>query len=86
MGELSAILLARQVGADLIILDDLGARRMAHLEGFRVQGSIGVLERSFVKGHVLDLRQAYAQLLEKGVYLDRQLLNTSLESFGLPLL
>lgn len=83
-GELSTILLAKQLKADLIILDDLGARKLARGEGFRVQGSIGVLEASFAEGHLSDLRQVYGQLLVKGVYLDRRLLDASLRSLNLP--
>jgi uncharacterized protein len=41
LGELSTLILAKEVGADLVILDDLGARRLAQREGFRVQGTLG---------------------------------------------
>ncbi len=36
-GELSTIILAKEIEAELVILDDLGA--FAHREGFRVQGA-----------------------------------------------
>lgn len=85
-GELSTMILGREISADLLILDDLGARKLARREGFRVQGSIAVLEASFRKGHLKDLRKAYEKLLRSGIYLDRQLLTASLESFGLPAL
>ena len=83
LGELSTLILAKEVGADLVILDDLGARKLAQREGFRVQGTIAVLEASFRKGHLSDLREAYIQLLKRGVFLDRSLLNRVLESFKL---
>jgi predicted nucleic acid-binding protein len=44
IGELSTLILAKELGADLVILDDLGARKLAQREGFRVQGSIAILE------------------------------------------
>ena len=83
LGELSTLVLAREVGAELVILDDLGARKLAQREGFRIQGTIAILEAGFRKGHLADLRGAYTQLLSRGVFLDRGLLNHSLASLQL---
>jgi predicted nucleic acid-binding protein len=83
LGELSTVILAKEIGADLVILDELRARKLAQHEGFRVQGTIGILEACFRKGHLLDLRTAYTQLLKCGIFLNRDLLNRSLESFNL---
>ena len=85
-GELSAIILAKELRGDLIILDDLRARKLAQSEGFRVQGRIAILEAAFRKGFLSDLRQAYDQMVKRGVYLNRELINLSLQSFDLPLL
>lgn len=52
IGELSAILLATELHADLIIVDDLRARKLAQAHGLNVQGCIGVLEASFRKGYL----------------------------------
>jgi predicted nucleic acid-binding protein len=84
IGELSTLILAKDLGADLVILDDLGARKLAQREGFRVQGSMAVLEACFRKGFLADLRGAYEQLLKSGVFLNRELLNRSLQLFKLP--
>ncbi|HEV2988975.1 MAG TPA: hypothetical protein VG759_11070 [Candidatus Angelobacter sp.] len=83
IGELSTMILAKEIQADLIIFDDLGARKLAQAEGFKVQGSIAILEACFRKGHLADLRDAYIRLLRRGVYLNQDLLNASLKSFGL---
>lgn len=80
LGELSALILAKEITADLVILGDLRARRLAQREGFRVQGTIGLLEACFRRGYLSDLRGTYELLLKRGVYLDRGLLNLSLES------
>ena len=66
------------------LLDDLRARKLAQREGFRVQGSVAVLEACFRKGFLIDLRGAYEQLLKRGVFLNRDLLNRSLQSLRLP--
>lgn len=83
-GELSTMILAKENNADLIILDDLRARKLAQGNGFKVQGTIAILEACFRKGYFPDLRQAYNQLLSKGIYLNRDLLNLSLKTFNLP--
>jgi predicted nucleic acid-binding protein len=83
LGELSTLILAKEAGADLVIVDDLGARKLAHQEGLRVQGTIAVLEAGFRKGYVSDLRGAYQELLKRGVFLNRDLLNRSLESLNI---
>ncbi len=56
----------------MVILDDLGARKLAQREGFRVQGGMAVLEACFRKGFLADLRGTYQQLLKRGVFLNRQ--------------
>lgn len=83
-GELSTMILAKESHADLVILDDLRARHLAQGNGFKVQGTIAILEACFRKGYFPDLRQAYNQLLNKGIYLNRELLNLSLKTFNLP--
>lgn len=85
-GELSAILLAKQVNVDVVLLDDLEARKLARAEGQHVVGTVGILEAAFGAGHVADLREAYGQLLMSGLYLKRDLLNASLRRLGLPAL
>lgn len=83
-GELSTMILAKENSADLILMDDLRARKLAQGNGFKVQGTIAILEACFRKGYFPDLRQAYNQLLSKGIYLNRDLLNLSLKTFNLP--
>ncbi len=42
-GELSAIVMAQELSADYVILDDLLARRKAHSLGINVMGTLGLL-------------------------------------------
>ncbi len=83
LGELSSIVLAREIHAGLLLLDDLGARKIATREGLRVQGTVGVLEGCFVRGHLADLRLAYQKLLRSGAYLDRAFLEARLQKLKL---
>jgi uncharacterized protein len=84
IGEVSVLVLAKEIHADLILIDDLEARKMARSEGLRVQRTVGVLEASFSRGDLADLRQAFKNLLDRGVYLDRAFLRARLEALKLP--
>lgn len=45
-GECAAILLAEELKADLILLDDLAARRIAVSRGLAITGILGILDRA----------------------------------------
>jgi predicted nucleic acid-binding protein len=49
-GELSAILLAEALHADLVLLDDKAARRAATERGLKVTGTLGVLGEASTRG------------------------------------
>jgi len=83
-GERGAIFLAKGLPADLILLDEWKARRIAQEAGLSIIGCLGVLEASTRKGLISDLRQAYMDLLRQGIRFDLRLLQDSLARFGLP--
>lgn len=56
--ERGAILLAKEIEADLVILDETKARRVARDAGLPIVGCLGLLEAGARKGLVPDLRQA----------------------------
>jgi predicted nucleic acid-binding protein len=83
VGELSTILLGKEIQANALLLDDYNARKLARAEGFQVQGSVGLLETFYLKGHLTDLRAAFRQLLARS-YIDQRLLDLRLRALGLP--
>lgn len=83
VGELSTILLAKEVHADTVLLDDYNARKLAKGEGLQVRGSVGLLETFWLRGHLTDLRAVFRQLLANS-YIDRRLLDLRLRALGLP--
>jgi uncharacterized protein len=83
VGELSTILLAKEIRATEILLDDYNARKLARAEGLQVRGTVGLLETSYLRGHLADLRAAFRQLLTHS-YIDRRLLDLRLRALGLP--
>ena len=66
-----------------VLLDDYSARKLAQAEGLQVQGSVGLLETSYLRGHLTDLRAAFRQLSAHS-YVDQRLLNRRLRAVGLP--
>jgi len=84
VGELSTIVLSKEIHADAVILDDFKARKLAKDEGLQVRGTVGVLENLYRRCHLADLRAAFQQLLVHEVYIDRRLLNRRLHALGLP--
>jgi len=73
-GEAEAIAVASDVDADLVLLDDLRARRIARRLGLKVMGTLGALkaliEMGLIEGRSEDLCSA---LIEKGFWIDREL-------------
>jgi predicted nucleic acid-binding protein len=84
VGELSTIILARELKAELTLIDDLRARRLAKREGFEIRGAVGLLELLHRRGDIPNLRSTFQQLLSHAVYIDRMLLNRRLSLLGLP--
>jgi len=82
-GELSTILLAKEIHADAVLIDDFNARRLARIEGLQVQGTVGLLETFHTQGHLIDLRATFRQLLQCS-YIDQKLLDLRLLALGLP--
>lgn len=83
-GEVSTILLAKELSADLALIDERKARTLAANEGLILSGSIAALEQGYRDKHVNNLRQTYQDLLAAKIWIDRKMLNQSLARVGLP--
>jgi predicted nucleic acid-binding protein len=83
IGELSTILLAKEIHADVVLLDDSNARKLTRTEGLQVRGSVGLLEMFYLQGYLADLGAAFRQLLQHS-YVDPRLLDLRLLALGLP--
>ncbi|MEO6192876.1 MAG: DUF3368 domain-containing protein [Thermoanaerobaculia bacterium] len=60
-GERGTILLAEDLGADLVIMDDRRARDVALQRGLEVTGLLGILDRAAEKG-LVSLPDAFERL------------------------
>jgi predicted nucleic acid-binding protein len=83
-GELSTIVLARELSADLTIMDDRQARRLAEKQGLVVFGCVGVLETAFRHGLITGLTAAYRKLIASEAYINPEILKASLARLKQP--
>ena len=82
-GEISAVFLAKELAADLNLMDEWKGRRLAVSEGLAVAGCIGILEEFYRRKEIADLRQVYQKLLRQNIRVDLRTLQGSLQQFGL---
>lgn len=83
-GESATIVLASELAADLVLMDDGGARKAARAAGLKVAGSMRVLEFAYERGLVPDLAAAYRKLKTTTLWINPRLLDESLSRHGLP--
>jgi len=72
-GEREAILLAEQLAADLVILDDKAARQIASARGLNMIGLLGILKDAARAG-LIDLATTFEQLRSAGFWVAPSLL------------
>jgi predicted nucleic acid-binding protein len=72
-GEREAILLAEQLNADLVILDDKAARQIADERGLKIIGLLGILKDAS-RSDLLDLETTFEQLRKFGFWVSPNLL------------
>lgn len=72
VGERDAILLATEISATQLIIDDLEGRKVAEKRGLRVTGTAGVLQEAAKRG-LLDLKSAVSRLQQTNFYLSPEL-------------
>ncbi len=82
-GEIGAVLLAKELSADLILMDESKGRKLAIDEGLTVVGCIAILEELCRRGDIRDLRGVYRELLLQKIRVDLGTLQSSLKQFGL---
>lgn len=81
---MSTILLAKELGANAVLLDDYRARKLAKAEGLEILGTVPLLETFYLPHYLSDLHSIFRQLLVHHVYSDQRLLDRRLRSLGLP--
>ena len=70
LGESEAIVLARELKADHLLLDDLAARKAAHRKRLPVTGTLGVLLLAKNAGLIPEVAAPMRELIAAGKYVD----------------
>jgi len=78
-GEESAIVLAIEQDADLVLLDDLAGRRAAMMHGLNVMGTLGFLKAMHCKGRIKNFKDVLDSLQKNGFWMAADLYNKMLE-------
>lgn len=72
-GEAEAIVLATEINADLIILDEKPGRFHAKHADLKVTGTIGILVKAKAKGFIKELKPLLDELTNKNVWISDKL-------------
>lgn len=78
-GETETIVLAEEINADAVLIDDLKARRIANLRGLNVIGTIGVLLDAKEEGIIHELKPLLDEQIKKKIRISKELYEHALE-------
>ncbi len=78
-GESEAIILAKSMDANLLLIDDLAGRKMARTQNIDVMGTLGILDRASKENIIEDLEKVLKELREKGFWMDDELFDKLIE-------
>ena len=79
-GEASVIHLAREIGADFVLIDERKARKIARkIYGSRVVGSVRILVEAKHRGLISSVRGALEEMRNSGYWIHDDIVKTALE-------
>jgi predicted nucleic acid-binding protein len=79
-GEAETIVLAKELGADAMIIDEKKARKIAQLNGIPVIGTIGVLQSAKDKGLIPNIKTQLDGLIANGIWIDKALYQSIIQN------
>jgi predicted nucleic acid-binding protein len=82
-GESEALSLALEVDAEALLIDELAGRSVAIQEGMSVIGTLGILSRAKMRGHIMQVRPLLDQLVDElDFHVSNQLRDEILRAVG----
>jgi predicted nucleic acid-binding protein len=82
IGEAEASTLYQELDADLLVVDDKGARRIAEANNIECIGTLAVLTDAKDKGLIISLKPLFQKLLLSNRYFKKELLNRILADYS----
>lgn len=81
-GEVEVMILSKEMGADVVIIDDANAKKHAKYLGLPVTGTLGVLIKAKQEGYIEELKPILYQMIEHGIYISNNLVEMCLKQVG----
>lgn len=82
LGEAESILLAREIKADVLIIDERSGYKIAQSKGLFVIGTLTVLLMAKKRGIIIEVKPLLDQMIQKGRWYSSQVYEYFLESIG----
>jgi len=73
LGEAEAIVLAKEMNADLLLLDEAKARKIAHVGALKIIGTVGILQLAKEKGLIPAMKDCLDALITQNIWIDKKL-------------
>ena len=78
-GEAEVLVLAKEINADLVILDEIMGRRYAKRFEINLTGTIGILLKAKETGLITSIKNLMSELVEKGTWLNPKLISKAIK-------
>lgn len=72
-GEVEVMILAKEINADLVVIDDYQARKHAKYLGLNLTGTLGVLLKAKKESLINEIRPLMDKLINNDIYIDNKL-------------
>ncbi|MBD1933744.1 MULTISPECIES: DUF3368 domain-containing protein [Cyanophyceae] len=82
LGECAAIVLAQELGANRLLIDERTARREAQVRGLPVIGTIGILLLAKQRSHISSVKEVLDDLIANGTRISQRLYDDALTIAG----